>query len=158
MRKSYFIFVGLLCLLLGGSFFATGYLFYKSIFIDTFENKETGIICPEDSFSIRDFVLELHIQEVKYPDIVLRQACCESAWFTSPAWRNRHNPFGFYYKGEYIFFNDWKSAIIYMREWQDRHYKGGEYYLFLERLPYALDTNYISTLKSMDMNNLRTLK
>lgn len=114
--------------------------------------------CAEDTFSIRDFVLELHIQEVRHPDIVLRQACLESAWFTSPAWRKNHNPFGFRYNGEYILFNDWKSAIGYMKSWQDKYYKGGDYYLFLERRGYAEDSCYVETLKKMDLGNLKSVR
>lgn len=134
------------------------YEFYKNTIIIRQDNpvQKEAIICPEDSFSVKDFVLELHIQEVKYPDIVLRQACLESTWFTSPVWKKRHNPFGFCYKGEYITFNDWKSAISYMKDWQDKYYKGGEYYRFIERIGYAQDCCYVETLKKMDMNNLKT--
>lgn len=114
--------------------------------------------CIEDTFNIRDFVLELHIQGIKYPDVILRQACLESGWFTSLAWRKNNNPFGFVGKDGYILFNDWKSAIAYYKTWQDKYYKSGDYYLFLEKIKYATDTNYVATLKSMDLSNLKSMK
>lgn len=114
--------------------------------------------CMEDSFNIKDFVLELHIQEVQYPDIILRQACLESSWFTSYVWKTKHNPFGFRNKDGYILFNDYKSAISYMKDWQDKYYKGGEYYRFLEDRKYSEDSCYVETLKKMDMNNLKYVK
>lgn len=115
--------------------------------------------CVEDTFTVRDFVLELHIQKVQYPDVVLRQACLESNFFRSLLWRTKNNPFGFVGKDGYIMFNDWKSAIAYMHDWQDKHYKGEEnYYHFLDRIKYAEDSNYIRTLKSMDLNNLKSMK
>lgn len=115
-------------------------------------------VCAGDSFTIKDFVLELHIQKIQYPDVVLRQACLESGWFTSLAWRKNNNPFGFRVKDGYILFNDWKSSISYMHDWQDKYYKGGDYYLFLDRICYAADTNYVVTLKNMDLNNLKNIQ
>ena len=47
-------------------------------------------ICREDSFSVKDFVLELHLQKIKYPDVVLRQACLESGFFTSKIWKEKN--------------------------------------------------------------------
>lgn len=118
------------------------------------ENKDS-IVCKEDSFTVKDFVLELHIQGVKYPDIVLRQACWESGFFTSAVWKKKNNPFGFYCKDGYIMFNDWKSAIAYMKTWQDKNYKSGSYYDYLLKIGYASDTSYIDHVKSIDLSNLR---
>lgn len=115
-------------------------------------------ICADDSFTIKDFVLELHIQEVQYPDIVLRQSALESGWFTSLAWKTKNNPFGFRYKGEYLMFNNWHCAIIYMKDWQNKYYKGGDYFQFLQASGYAEDTNYVETLKGMNLDNLKKIK
>lgn len=116
------------------------------------------IICMEDSFTVKDFVLELHLQKIKHPDIVLRQACLESAFFSSYLWRRNNNPFGFRYKEEYLLFNDWRSSIAYMKQWQDKYYKEGNYYDFLERRGYAEDTLYTEKLKCLDISDLRNLK
>lgn len=126
-----------------------------------FSNADT--ICLEDSFSVKDFVLELHLQEIKYPDIVLRQACWESGFFSSKIWREKNNPFGFYHSidsihGEYILFNDWRSAITYYKDWQDKRYKGGDYYEFLIKVGYAQDSNYVKSVRGIDLSNLKNIK
>ena len=120
-------------------------------------------ICLEDSFSAKDFVLELHLQGIKYPDVVLRQACWETGFFTSKIWREKNNPFGLYHTidsihGEYILFNDWRSAITYYKEWQDKRYKGGDYYDFLIKVGYAQDSNYVHSVKGIDLSNLKNIK
>jgi len=121
--------------------------------------KDTVIVCQEDSFTVRDFVLELHLQKIQYPDIILRQACLESNFFKSVCWRKKNNPFGFCGKDGYIIFNDWRSAISYMKEWQDKYYKGsGSYYDFLSKRGYAIDSNYVSKLKALDISDLRNIK
>jgi len=120
-------------------------------------------ICLEDSFSVKDFVLELHLQGIKYPDVVLRQACWETGFFSSKIWREKNNPFGLYHTidsihGEYILFNDWRSAITYYKEWQDKRYKGGDYYEFLIKVGYAQDSNYVHSVKGIDLSNLKNIK
>jgi hypothetical protein len=126
---------------------------------DEFHSKEitpiADTICVEDSFSVRDFVLELHLQEIKYPDVVLRQACWETGFFTSGIWKKKHNPFGLFYNGEYILFNDWRSAVSYYKEWQDKRYKGGDYYDFLIKVGYAQDSNYVNSVRHIDLINLK---
>jgi len=117
-------------------------------------------ICNDDTtFNFKDFVFELHLQGIKYPDIVLRQACLESGYFTSKIWREKNNPFGLYHTidsthGEYILFNDWKSSVAYYKSWQDKRYKGGDYYEFLEKVGYAKDTAYLDAVRSIDLRNL----
>lgn len=117
---------------------------------------EIDTICTDTSFNIKDFVLELHLQKIKYTDIVLRQACLETGFFTSYVWRTKNNPFGFYYDGDYILFNDWRDAVTYYKEWQDRKYKGGNYYEFLENVGYAEDTTYTERVKNINLKNLET--
>lgn len=145
-----FILISLFCL---GEYNAS-----RNVDAAPFRNNDTTNVCIEDTFTIKDFVLELHIQGVKYPDIILRQAILESGWFTSLAWRKNRNPFGFVGKDGYMVFNDWKSAVGYMKIWQDKHYKGGSYYDFLEKIRYAKDCCYVETLKGMDLDNLRKIK
>lgn len=120
-------------------------------------------ICLEDTFSVKDFVLELHLQNIKYPDVVLRQACWESGFFSSGIWKKKNNPFGFYVmkdsvNGEYILFNDWRSSVSYYKDWQDRKYKGGDYYEFLVKVGYAQDSNYVNSVRGIDLINLKKLK
>lgn len=148
-----------------------GFLFAIFVFLiaNYFENRkkpkeiiaiiDTDTICTEDSFSVKDFVLELHLQGIKYPDIVLKQACLESGYFTSGIWEKKNNPFGFYVSidsthGEYILFNDWRSSVAYYKGWQDKRYKGGDYYEFLDKIGYAIDTTYLEKVKNIDLRQL----
>ena len=113
------------------------------------------IVCIDSSFCVEAFVLELHIQEIRYTDIVLRQACLESGFFKSDVFLNNNNPFGFFYKGEYLVFDDYRDAVSYYKTWQDKWYKGGNYYDFLNNIGYAEDSSYIFKVKSINLNNLK---
>ena len=89
---------------------------------------------------------------IKHPDIVLRQAIVETGWFKCHnCSMDRNNLFGWYYKGKYLRFNTWQESIAYYKRWQDRHYKGGDYYKFLERKRFAMATGYVRTLKRVKL-------
>ncbi len=115
-------------------------------------------VCVEKTFTPQDFLLELHIQNIEHPDVVLRQACQESGFFSSSVWINKNNPFGFCYKGEYLHFNTWEESILYYKDWQLRHYKGGNYYSFLEDIHFSADSSYIMKLRGIDLTNLEKYK
>ena len=91
----------------------------------------------------------LNESEVQHKDIVLRQAILETGWLTSYSCRKRHNLFGFRYKGKYLEFDSWEESVAYYERWQKRHYKGGDYYKFLEDRGYATDQSYVSKLKKI---------
>lgn len=90
---------------------------------------------------------ELINSNIKFSDIVLKQAFLETGTFTSYSFSNRHNLFGFQGQNGYLEFKDWKECVKYCKEWQDKYYKGGDYYDFLEKLPYAQDSTYVSVLR-----------
>lgn len=109
-----------------------------------------------DTFTCANFTLELHKQGIQCSDVVLRQACLESGYFKSDVWKKNNNPFGFCYKDCYLQFDTWQESIKYMKDWQGRWYKQDEdYYSFLQRLPYAMDSLYVKKLKSINLNNLK---
>ncbi len=105
-----------------------------------------GSIIVSDTFSLDNFKYQIKLSEIKYPDIVYKQAILESGWFTSNIWRENNNPFGFFYEGKYLKFDNWKESIIYYENWQKRHYRKGDYYQFLDDF-YAEDSCYIDKLK-----------
>lgn len=117
----------------------------------------TDSIVLDRSFTPANFLLELYIQEVQYPDIVFRQACLESGFFKSPIWQENANPFGFKYKNRYLQFDNWQESIYYYRMWQDKWYinESEDYYKFLVRVGYASDDLYIKKLMSINLNNLK---
>ena len=87
--------------------------------------------------------------EIKHKDIVLRQSILETGHYKSYSCRIRNNLFGFRYKGKYLEFNSWKESIDYYEGWQNRKYKGGDYFTFLIRVGYATDKAYVSKLKGI---------
>jgi hypothetical protein len=107
-----------------------------------------------DTFSIQAFKDEIYKQNIKHPEIVLRQGILESAWFTSDIWVKNKNPFGFYYQEAYLKFETWQQSVHYYSAWQDRHYKGGDYYEFLGKIGYAEDSCYEENLRNINLNRI----
>lgn len=103
----------------------------------------------------------LKATDIQYKEIVLKQAILETGWFTSSIYKENKNAFGFFYKGEFKGFNSLEHCLKYYEDWQCKHYKGGDYYDFLECLyetpkgdciRYAEDEDYISKLKKIEIN------
>lgn len=89
---------------------------------------------------------------ILYPEIVTAQAILESGNFKSKVFRERNNPFGLYdsKNKEYYIFNHWTDALLAYRDKVQYKYKGGDYYIFLKKLPYAMDKDYISKVKTIE--------
>lgn len=90
--------------------------------------------------------------DIKHPDIVMRQLCMESGYLscdTLCSWSCCNNPFGFLWKGSYLEYDNLEHAIEYYKWWQDQLYRGGDYYLFLERVGYSTSPSYTDALKKM---------
>lgn len=101
---------------------------------------------------------EIKKNGIQHPEIVLKQSIQETGWFncTKCSWRY-NNAFGFRYKDwiteenpkGYIQFDNWQESVAYYARWQKRHYKGGDYYEFLDKRGYATDSKYIANVKSI---------
>ena len=102
---------------------------------------------------------DLIYYEVKHPDIVLKQAILETGWFKSEYCVKRHNLFGFYDSKNktYMTFNTWQESVIYYKNWQDKRYKGGDYYQFLSNIGYTYkgDTMYSHYLKQIHVDTTK---
>lgn len=93
--------------------------------------------------------------DIRHPEIVLRQSILETGWYECEYCSLQHNNiFGFRYKKKYIEFNNWVEAVKYYKKWQDKRYKGGDYYVFLKEIGYATSKTYISKLKSIKIDFL----
>jgi hypothetical protein len=104
--------------------------------------------------SVYEYCVE---QDIQHPEIVTAQAIQESGWFKcTHCSLNKNNIFGFWYKKQYIEFNNWKESILYYKRWQDRHYKGGDYYQFLIDRHYASDINYTNHIKNIVNKHAKT--
>jgi len=113
-------------------------------------NPETPVV---PSLSILNLKHVLIAEGVQYPDIVLRQAITETGWFKCENCSlSRNNIFGFYYKKKYLSFDSWVECVKYYKRWQDRHYKGGDYYAFLKKVGFATNPRYVKDLKSLKLD------
>ena len=82
---------------------------------------------------------ELVEQDVKCPEIVLRQSILETGWYgCTECSLDNNNLFGLtYYDSKsgtrkYQKFDNWTESVSQYKKWQDKYYKGGDYYDFLE--------------------------
>ena len=95
---------------------------------------------------------EIYDSEIQHPEIVFRQAILETGWFKCENCSMDHNNlFGFYWKKKYLEFDTWQESVVYYSRWQKRHYKGGDYYQFLEEIGYATNPDYIKLLKGIKL-------
>jgi len=100
--------------------------------------------------NVKEAIIEAGIQ---YPEIVLKQAILETGWLKcTNCSLTRNNIFGFYYKKKYISFDNWIDCVAYYKRWQDRHYKGGDYYQFLKDVGYATSPTYVQKLKQIKVH------
>lgn len=92
---------------------------------------------------------------ILYPKIVLAQAILETGWFRSSVCLNKHNLFGLTNPrtGKYYEFNHWTESVRAYYTKVQYKYKGGNYLLWLDKIGYAEDPNYITAIISiLDMS------
>jgi len=82
------------------------------------------------------------------PHIVYAQAVLETGHFKSNLCKHG-NLFGIYdsRKHEYKTYGHWIDSVMDYRDSVQNKYKGGDYYYFLENLPYATDPDYINKVR-----------
>lgn len=120
-----------------------------------------GIEIRDTSFlshnELNDSILYLALvhYEIKHPKAVLAQAKLESGNYTSSHCRNRNNFLGLYNsrRKEYFKFNHWSECILAYKDMVEYKLREGEdYYLFLDRIGYAENPNYINQVKQIENN------
>ena len=96
--------------------------------------------------------------EVKHPEIVTAQIVLECGWqIDSYNASVRNNLLGWTINGQLATFNHWSNCIRHYKVWQNKYYKGGCYFDFLNCINfgdgkchrYASDLDYVSKLKSV---------
>lgn len=90
---------------------------------------------------------ELIKQDIKKHDIVYAQARLETGNFKSKLFVENNNLFGFRCSSGWRKYPHWIESVEAYSRFQKEYYKGGDYYIFLTRVRYAEDTNYIKKLK-----------
>ena len=104
-------------------------------------------------------VQQVRLEVMKYEvdedhvDIIVAQSVLETGWYESLWCKNFENIFGLTTKvaGSRVaqVFSDWRYSVrSYYNQIYSR-YKGGDYYVFLKDLPYAMDPEYIDKLKQI---------
>ena len=120
-----------------------------------------GIIGKAQTYNIDSIRKELIKQEIKYPEIVLKQIILETGWLKCTNCSLEHNNlFGFWHEQMYKQFDHWRESVVYYRRWQEKWYITGNYYAFLECIykgrdgdckRYATDPLYVDKLKSINI-------
>lgn len=116
---------------------------------------------PEVQAMVDSVKNEIEEQDILHPEIVLRQSIWESGWYRCVhcSWKF-NNPFGFRHKSwvtednpqGYLKFDTWQESVAYYKRWQEKRYKGGDYYQFLIDVGYAADGEaYVEHLKSLSL-------
>lgn len=98
---------------------------------------------------------------IEHPEIVVKQSIEETGWYECTECSLDHNNiFGFRWKKKYLEFDHWKESCDYYLKWQNKWYKGQDYYEFLACLwkhrdgrcvPYATSKTYIAKVKSIEL-------
>ncbi len=89
---------------------------------------------------------------IQNKDVVMRIAIHETNWFKSNRAVNHNNLFGFVV-GKTRFESYDASVLAYKNRVESRLRQGENYYVFLKRIKYAKDPNYIRKLKAVNYIN-----
>lgn len=149
------------CLLLIGVFIGTLYGRYLTpcnpitpnllevdtiIVHDTIIEKSIPSIPP---LNAKNVLKELKKQNIPHAEIVLAQSKLETGGYTSKLCKTHNNIFGIRKNNKYKRYGDYIACIADYKKHISSKYKGGDYYLFLERLGYAEDPEYTKKLKNI---------
>lgn len=103
------------------------------------------------ALSIENLIVAMEHYGLHHQSVVLAQALLETGYFTSSVCRNKNNLFGLTRRdGQYYEFATWQESVKGYRDMIQYRYKGGDYYEFLRRVPYAEDPYYINKVKHIE--------
>ena len=102
-------------------------------------------IKPQLELNIRNLVDEMDRCGITNQRYVVAQALLETGYFTSRACLECNNLFGLRRQsdGSYYEFDRWEESVKAYKDYVQYKYKGGDYLLFLKRIGYAEDPDYI---------------
>lgn len=98
---------------------------------------------------IREEIIQ---QNIEFPEVVFAQAILETGWSRCQncALDRYNNVFGWTTSAGYVNFKNWRQSVRFYRLWQNKYYKGGDYFEFLSRSWGAPDMPlYVRKLKSV---------
>lgn len=108
-------------------------------------NPEEYLVECEPTVDIVRFFINYY--NIQHSEIVLRQSILETGYYNSYHCKKNNNLFGFYKKGKICKYSSFIESIKDYKNFQDRKYKGGCYYAFLNRIGYAEKETYNTLLK-----------
>lgn len=98
---------------------------------------------------------------VKHSDIVVAQSIEETGWYNCTSCSlDKNNIFGFTYAGKYKQYTSWKESCRDYLKWQNKWYRDGDYYEFLNCIwkhrdgtcaKYATKEGYISRVRILTL-------
>lgn len=101
--------------------------------------------------TIENLIATMEHYGIHHQSVVLAQVLLETGYLSSSVCRNKHNLFGLTRRdGQYYEFATWQESVKGYRDMIQYRYKGGDYYEFLRRIPYAEDPNYIYKVKKIE--------
>lgn len=114
-------------------------------------NKRTSLKSELPELTIPNLYAEIIRNGIRHPKIILAQAILETGWFTSPVCRNKHNLFGLTNPrtGKYFEFDHWTESVRAYYTKVQYKFKGGNYLLWLRKIGYAEDPNYVCSIISI---------
>lgn len=156
--KSFGILIFFLILFLGKPINSSINLFDSDLFVtDTIESNIVECSILNLPLTLENVIIMLKRYDIKHPEVVVRQIQLETGHLKSKGATIDNNLFGFR-KQNYMTFDNWVESVEYYKRWQDKKYKGGNYYTFLQNVGYAKDSLYIQKLKSIKHNkNIKSL-
>ena len=102
-------------------------------------------IKPQQELNIQNLVMEMDRCGITNQRYVVAQALLETGYFTSRVCLECNNLFGLRRPsdGSYYEFDRWEESVKAYKNYVQFKYKGGDYLLFLKRIGYAEDPDYI---------------
>jgi hypothetical protein len=104
-------------------------------------------ILRNSELTLKNVKRYIKLMKIQYFEIVTSQYILETGWGKSNICKTCNNLFGFRNKNGYFQYKHWTESIEAYKRFQDRKYKEGCYYTFLEKVGYSESNKYIKTLK-----------
>lgn len=108
--------------------------------------------------SVYLYLLQIGVQ---HAEIVTAQSIEETGHYKCTGCSlDKNNLFGFRWKKQYLNFETWQMSCDYYLRWQKRHYKGNDYYEFLDCIwrhkngdcaKFATKEGYIDRVKAIKL-------
>lgn len=111
--------------------------------------KDSAVVKPKLALTEKTLKAELVKHNIPHSNIVLAQAKLESNHFKSDLVKSHQNILGMKKGNKYRKYSHWTECVADYKERVSSRYKGGDYYVFLSKIKYAEDPNYIKALKQL---------